>query len=139
MNEQKTYNDILQVSMLTGIDVLEGVEQTERTITMQVGGLSCASCVSKVQKALGETEGILSATVNFATEQATVEFLPESISRREIKEIVQKLGYEVQEILGGENLVEREKRGREVALRTLRFKFFTGLSLLIPLLLLAQW
>ena len=116
-----------------------GYDAGSETLTFPVEGMSCASCVNKVQKALSGVEGVLSATVNFAAEQATVEFLPGILSSREIKETVESLGYVVPEILAGENPIEREKRGRDQALRSLRIKFFTGLSLVIPLLILAQW
>ena len=116
-----------------------GYDAGSETLTFPVEGMSCASCVNKVQKALSGVEGVLSATVNFAAEQATVEFLPGILNSNRIKETVENLGYVVPEILNGENLVEREKRGRDQALRTLQIKFFTGLSLVIPLLILAQW
>ena len=116
-----------------------GYDAGSETLTFPVEGMSCASCVNKVQKALSGVEGVLSATVNFAAEKATVEFLPGILSRREIEETVQGLGYVVPGILHGENPVEREKRGRDKALKSLRIKFFTGLSLVIPLLILAQW
>ena len=42
------------------------------TIDIAVGGMSCASCSSAVEKALLATPGVISATVNLATEKATV-------------------------------------------------------------------
>lgn len=39
-----------------------------------VTGMTCASCVSHVEKALNEVEGIASANVNLATEKTTVEY-----------------------------------------------------------------
>ncbi len=116
-----------------------GYDAGAETLTFPVEGMSCASCVNKVQKALNGVDGVISATVNFASEQATVEFLPGILTSKQIKDTIQDLGYIVPEILDDENPIEREKRGRDQALRTLRIKFFTGLSLVIPLLILAQW
>jgi Cu+-exporting ATPase len=45
--------------------------------TFGVGGMTCASCVSHVEKALLEVKGVISAFVNLATEKATVEYLCE--------------------------------------------------------------
>ena len=42
-------------------------------VTVPVRGMSCASCVEKVQKALSSVPGVVRAAVNFATEKATVE------------------------------------------------------------------
>ncbi len=50
----------------------EGLEQT----SISVGGMSCAACVVRVERALGELEGVDQAAVNFATEKAQVRFDP---------------------------------------------------------------
>lgn len=116
-----------------------GYEAGAEYLTFPIDGISCASCVNKIQKALTETEGIASATVNFAVEQATVEYLPGTITSTQIKKIVENLGYSVPEIFKEDDPVERERKGREKALQALRIKFFTGLALLLPMLLLVQW
>ena len=76
-----------------------GYDAGSETLTFPVEGMSCASCVNKVQKALSGVEGVLSATVNFAAEQATVEFLSGILNSNQIKETVENLGYVVPEIL----------------------------------------
>lgn len=116
-----------------------GYEVASETLTFPVEGMSCASCLNKVQKALSGADGVLSATVNFAAEQATVEFLPGIFNSNQVKETVENLGYVVPEILNGENPIEREKKCSDQALQSLQIKFFMGLSLVIPLLILAQW
>src|SRR5512137_2157055 len=47
-------------------------------VTLPIGGISCASCVATIEDALLKTPGVVSATVNFATKAATVEFAPAS-------------------------------------------------------------
>src|SRR5665811_1584188 len=59
-------------------DVGYGV-QSEK-LTLDIGGMTCASCVSRVEKALANTPGVLNASVNFGTEAATVEFLTGVVS-----------------------------------------------------------
>ena len=49
--------------------------QTEE-ITLNIGGMTCAACVVHVENALTEVEGVLSANVNLATEQARVHYVP---------------------------------------------------------------
>ena len=44
------------------------------TLTIGVGGMTCASCVARVERALKKTPGVHNATVNLATEKATVSF-----------------------------------------------------------------
>ncbi|MDF2584468.1 MAG: carbonate dehydratase, partial [Mycobacterium sp.] len=48
------------------------------TLTLDVGGMTCASCAARIEKRLNRIEGV-QASVNFATEQARVEF-PDSVS-----------------------------------------------------------
>jgi len=116
-----------------------GYQTGTQSITIPIEGMTCASCVNKVQKSLSNSEGIYSATVNFAAEQATIEFLPEKISSSQIKKVIEGLGYQVPAIEAGDDPVEREKKRRESGLRKLQVKFVTGLSLLIPILLLVHW
>jgi Cu+-exporting ATPase len=64
-----------------------------------VGGMTCASCVSRVEKALSNVPGVISANVNLASEKATVEYVEgtEIASlRRAVKEAGYKLGSEAE-------------------------------------------
>jgi copper chaperone CopZ len=49
-------------------------------VTIPVTGMTCASCVRRVERALSRREGVAGATVNFAAEKATVEYDPEVAS-----------------------------------------------------------
>jgi len=61
-----------------------------------VEGMTCASCVARVEKALAATPGVEQASVNFATEQASVKASPE-VSLATLKAAVEKAGYAVGE------------------------------------------
>jgi Cu+-exporting ATPase len=60
-----------------------------------VQGMTCASCVSHVEKALGKVPGVGSAKVNLATETATVQYDPEHASLDSFAKAVQEAGYQV--------------------------------------------
>ena len=62
-----------------------------REITLAIGGMSCASCAARVEKKLNQLDGV-AATVNFATEQATVDF-PGSVSADDLVTAVEETGY----------------------------------------------
>ncbi|MBT9492505.1 MAG: heavy metal translocating P-type ATPase, partial [Paucibacter sp.] len=64
------------------------------TIKLKVTGMSCASCVMRVEKSLKAVAGVLDATVNLATEQASVAAAP-SVSTDVLAAAVRKAGYEV--------------------------------------------
>jgi Cu+-exporting ATPase len=65
--------------------------------TLDIGGMTCASCVSRVEKALDKIPGVEAATVNLATEQARVRIKRGSSSLADIITLVKKTGYEAQE------------------------------------------
>ena len=59
--------------------ITEAVERAgycvpQQTVTLAIDGMTCASCVSRVEKALSKVEGVVSAQVNLATETAQVQF-----------------------------------------------------------------
>ena len=65
--------------------------------TLDIGGMTCASCVSRVEKALNKIPGVEAASVNLATEQARVRIQKGASSLAEIIALVQKTGYEAKE------------------------------------------
>ncbi len=61
--------------------------------TLDIGGMTCASCVQRVEKALTKVEGVTSARVNLATEVATVSYDPSTLQLDELTEAVSAAGY----------------------------------------------
>jgi len=106
----------------------------EKTV-LPIQGMTCASCVNRVEKALSSLKGVVGVNVNFATERATVEYIPEEVTVRDLKRVVQEAGYQVLEVKE-ENIVEKERLAREAVLSRLKWKFITGAILLAPILIL---
>ncbi|MBM4308641.1 MAG: copper-translocating P-type ATPase [Deltaproteobacteria bacterium] len=109
-------------------------------VVLPIQGMTCASCVKRVEKALGSVKGVVQAGVNLATERATVEYIPQEVSIRDLKKVVEEAGYQILKVkdggLGEEDIVEREKFAREAELSRLRWKFIIGAILLVPILVL---
>jgi copper chaperone CopZ len=63
--------------------------------TYPVLGMTCASCVRKIEAVLVKTGGVVSAAVNFATEKVTIEYDIDKISLDELQKIIKKIGYEL--------------------------------------------
>jgi Cu+-exporting ATPase len=118
-----------------------GYEAGIGKVTLPIHGMSCASCVKKVEDVLNNLEGVVRASVNFATEQATVQYIPGAVSLADFRKAVKDAGYEILEagMVGKEDIVDREKAAREAEYRKLERKFITGLSLVIPVFLLGHW
>ncbi len=74
------------------------VESQElQRVDLSITGMSCASCVAKVEKVLNAVPGVVQANVNFATEKASVRFLPGQTSLDALKQAVRAIGYDVRE------------------------------------------
>lgn len=69
-----------------------GYEVTTQSVELQIDGMSCASCVGRVEKALFKVPGVLNASVNLATEKATVEVLS-SVTFATLAAAIGKAGY----------------------------------------------
>lgn len=113
-----------------------GYEPLERTLDLKIEGMTCASCVGRVERALRAAPGVLSAQVNLATERATVTML-EGVDATELVSAVEKAGYNATPILkAGQDLSDREREARAAEIRALkRAVVFSGLATL-PLFLI---
>ena len=65
------------------------------TLTLPIEGMTCASCVRTVERNLKRVHGVLNATVNFATEKATVVYDPELVTPILLASAVRDAGYDV--------------------------------------------
>src|ERR1043166_3675105 len=61
--------------------------------TLDIGGMTCASCVRHVEKALSRIDGVRSAEVNLATEAAPASFDPQAAGLSELTAAVAAAGY----------------------------------------------
>lgn len=71
------------------------IENHSELFTLDIGGMTCASCVGRVEKALSKIPGVEAASVNLATEQARVRLNTSSSSKIEdVITAVKKTGYD---------------------------------------------
>ncbi|HEX4744159.1 MAG TPA: heavy metal translocating P-type ATPase [Candidatus Limnocylindria bacterium] len=73
-------------------------EQETRDVTFPVTGMTCASCVRRIEKALSKVEGVREASVNLATEKARVAYDPATATLDQLQKAVEKAGYGVREM-----------------------------------------
>jgi P-type Cu+ transporter len=67
-------------------------ESTDR-VDLAIGGMTCASCAARVEKALGGVPGVDECSVNFATETATVHYHPDAVDPAALRDAVVGIGY----------------------------------------------
>ena len=66
--------------------------QQQQHLELPITGMSCASCANRVERGLNDVDGVV-ATVNYATERATVDFDPAAVQPEELISAVERVGY----------------------------------------------
>lgn len=108
-----------------------------KTVTIPIGGMTCAACASRIEKALGKMEGVERISVNFATEKATVEYDTRRTRLSALKQQIEKTGYQaltLEKTVG----VDEDRLRKEKEIRTLWRKFTVAAIFAFPLLYLAM-
>ncbi|MEQ4489714.1 MAG: heavy metal translocating P-type ATPase [Dehalococcoides mccartyi] len=114
-------------SIISGL----GYGVISRKSIFPIKGLHCASCVARAEKALKNTNGVLSASVNLANQTASVEYL-DFISYRELSQAIKNTGYELlpeetpQNELNSSEIAETRKLQQELTVALV-----LGISLMI--------
>ena len=86
-------------------------------LTLPVVGMTCASCVNRIERFLNRADGVTSANVNLATERATVRFDPARTDRAAIVATIESAGYDVapERSVGGQVAADEASDERERA------------------------
>lgn len=112
-----------------------GYEPLERSIELKVAGMTCASCVGRVERALRAAPGVISAQVNLATERAQVQVL-EGTELGALTTAVAKAGYEAEPVAEATpELADREREAREAEIRGLKRNVIAAAAATAPLFL----
>ncbi|MFB3905998.1 MAG: heavy metal translocating P-type ATPase [Acidobacteriota bacterium] len=115
-----------------------GYEVTLSRFEIPITGMTCANCAHTIERALKrKVPGVVSATVNLATEKAVVECLPGEATQRDLVKAIEDAGYGVLEAAPAE-LQDVEKQAREREADRQKRKFQIGALLTSPLFLLSM-
>jgi Cu+-exporting ATPase len=101
-----------------------------------ITGLSDDNDARRLEKVLKQTEGVLEATVNIATEKARVTYVPTLVSQRDLRGVVEAAGFAALEMGGDAVDVEAEARDKEVAQQ--KRHLWIGALFTIPLFALSM-
>src|SRR3989344_4420415 len=101
---------------------------TESKKTFSIKGMHCASCVTMLERALKQVNGVSQANVNLATEKATVSYDPQKVTDKHLESAVANVGYQamISEELKSEDEEQKEKQKE---LKDLRVKVIVSLML----------
>lgn len=107
-----------------------GYGVVKQKVELDITGMTCAACSTRIEKGLNKMEGISLANVNLALEKATIEFNPSDLAVADIIAKVEKLGY------GAHRKVDEHETmdHREKAIKEQQRKFILSTILSLPLL-----
>jgi P-type Cu+ transporter len=108
------------------------------SIQLPITGMTCASCVRNVERAISKQPGILDVTVNLATENATVQYLPNVVRRGDLVKAVESAGYGVLDLSTAEVPEDAERAARQAEIDRQRRMVLIGAAFTIPLFLLSM-
>jgi Cu+-exporting ATPase len=109
--------------------VTETLEQPRSRVQLSLEGMTCASCATRIERKLNKLEGV-DASVNYATEQATVTYDPDRAAVDDLIHAVEAAGYRAS--------VEARADADESRARTLRTRLVVAAALTAPLVALAM-
>src|SRR5688500_18951789 len=111
-------------------------------IDLPVTGMTCAACAARIERSLGKSEGVAEASVNLATERATVQFDPSMTDVSRIVETIRGAGYDAIVPSSTDALADvgedAQSRIRREDYERLRRKFWIAAVLSVPVLILAM-
>jgi heavy metal translocating P-type ATPase len=102
-------------------------------MTLDLFGMNCASCVAKVEKALKELKGVISAGVNLASEQARIEILEGETTAQQLIGAVRKAGYDAK-VHGGDATASTDHKQQEQ--QSLKRSLWLAAALTLPVFML---
>lgn len=105
--------------------------EDKATATLSIVGMTCAACVRRVERALAKVDGVAAATVNLATEEAVVEYVPRRAGLADMIRAVEGIGYGA-----FEKQAEKFEEAKERELKSLKNSLSLAALATLPLFLL---
>lgn len=134
-DEKVRLDDIIGAIRKAGYDGEE--ERATRDVIIPVGGMTCAACAKAIERAVQKKDGVISASVNFATEKLSAVYDPSKARLSEIKAAIKKAGYEPLEI-ESTGSVDKDRERKKKEIKTLLIKFIVSAVFTVPLLIIAM-
>jgi len=106
---------------------------------LPVTGMSCANCAANIERTLNKkVEGVVSATVNFASERLLVEYIPSIVSFDIILAQIRKIGFDLIVADKGQDEEDVEEIARDTEIKDQTQKFIVGVVFALPLFFISM-
>lgn len=113
-----------------------------KTTNFKIVGMHCASCVVRNENSLKKLKGVKDASVNFATNKATVEYDEDQVSEMEMHKAIMKNGYKVQEHEmrhdSSDPHAHHTKAPEQDEIKKAKIKALSSIALTLPVLAIAM-
>jgi len=125
-------------------DVIErirraGYDVPTTEIELPLLGMTCANCAATIERRLRKTDGVIEASVNYATERATVRYAPGAVTPPDLVAAIRKAGYDVVETTAtGADAPDAEQAAREAEIAHQKRRLVVGVIFTLPLFLLSM-
>jgi Cu+-exporting ATPase len=138
-----TYNPAVIDAKTATANVIERIKQAgyeipTATVDFPLVGMTCANCANTIERRLNKVDGILDASVNFASEKATITYAPGTVTKADMVAAVRQAGYDVVKIEGDEELEDAEAAAREAEYNYQKRRLIIGAIFTIPLVTLTM-
>lgn len=127
--------DIEKAIEKAGFGVIK--EEESKEVSIPIGGMTCASCVKAVERAIKKLDGVSDVKVNLATEKAFISYIPSKVKLYEIKGAIEKVGFKVLEMEKKQS-IDEDKLRKEKEMKTLLTKFIISAIFAVPLFYIAM-
>lgn len=108
-----------------------GYDSGGARVTFDLAGLHHASSIARLERALGEARGVVSARANQSTELLEVEYVPGLVTTRELEQHIAAVGFSIAEPIEERDPVERELLRQARAMQGLAWKFALALAAML--------
>ena len=107
------------------------------SVRLSIEGMSCASCVGRVDKALNGLDGVEDASVNLASDSAEVTY-SDKLSVDDLIKSVKDVGYDAHEVLDRDKQMREQREQQAKEMRTLKGQLWLSALLTLPVFILAM-
>jgi Cu+-exporting ATPase len=128
----------VDVARLVGAVKSIGFQAGGANVKIGIENLRCASCVKFIEDELKSTPGVLSATVNIATQEAAVDYLPQKTTLSQLNAAIETWGYKPRQATS-DAPVDKQEQAHAREYRKLMNKFWFATAISLPVLATAYY
>ena len=133
-----SYDQIAERVEQLGFGFEKQKSDEQATLQLDIEGMHCASCSTRIENVLSKLPGILAAEVNLAAEKGTISYLPSTIKQRTIREKIGSLGFFAQVATADDNDFARKRQKTAAQLAAMKKRLMATFFFAIPLLIISM-